>query len=189
MIRIKTVALVIPFFIVMIIMVIQYYRNRRNVDPVNNGLVLINFIFITYVFLVIGVLYFPLYVNYNDPFTVLPRFNLVPILPILEEINYRDMRLTTTILLQVFANLALFIPLSAYLAYLRADSNRRNMIILIAVSLSAEIAQLALTLVCRFCDRVFDVNDILLNLSGSLLAYRWFSSLMIKKKPNGQVKD
>ena len=76
--------------------------------------------------------------------------------------------------MQVFGNLVLFLPFGYFLPLLfsRFSGFRRAMTTLLALVLTVEIGQLLLSvLVYGYTYKSFDVDDILLNLTGALAGY------------------
>jgi glycopeptide antibiotics resistance protein len=75
-----------------------------------------------------------------------------------------------SIIYSVLGNFFAFVPLSLYLAF-RTNKKSRDLLILFAAGIGAEVIQLILVYVTRNASRVADIDDIILNLSGGLVAY------------------
>lgn len=162
--------LCLPFLALMWLVVIWHARQRG--DSINwLRLVLISvfFLYLAEVFwntLSLDIFIMPLQLRGN--------INLVPIVGIIKMATSMIQSANPWSFINLFGNMALFIPFGLFLPLLFPNADAAWKIILsgLCLSLSIEIWQL-------FLPRASDVDDLILNISGTLVGYLLF--LLIKR--------
>lgn len=108
----------------------------------------------------------------DDLSTIQGTYNLVPFKEM-----FRYTFMSRLFIKNVLGNLFMFIPLGFYASYiLKIHKARYALLFVTIVSLTIELTQLSI-------GRVFDIDDILLNIAGGLLGYYYYQTLhQIKAK-------
>jgi glycopeptide antibiotics resistance protein len=168
MIQIRGEILFIPLLLVFALVIGKHIKNIKS-EKAMKALIM-NLSFVIYILGAINILYFPVIINYGEPITRSASFVIIPILPILESFsNISDNQLFVNII-YLTANFLLFFPLSLYLTLRRPSEFRKNLIVVISISASAEILQLFIILITRYYNRIIDINDLMLNAIGAALS-------------------
>ena len=99
-----------------------------------------------------------------------PRYNLKPFKEILRFWNRRNIVGTRSMLLNIFGNVVMFMPLGMFVCAVPKKAN-----ILICIIISAFFSLLIETI--QFCFQLgcFDVDDLILNTTGGVLGYILFA--------------
>jgi len=129
----------------------------------------VDILFLSYLFVVVGALFFPLGINTTGEWMPDLHVNLVPVVNTLKsyEVSIRVGMLDWIVPL-LLGNLLIFVPLSFYLAFRFPGKERRSFAIVLAVSVGAEILQFLLIFVTRVDRRVTDIDDLILNAIGGI---------------------
>ena len=169
---IKHMAFYAEFLLFPFIFTIVVYLCVRILAYKNRTLqyLLIDILFILYVFIAINLLYFPLYIDFNNTAIVSFHMNLIPFK------NIIDSKGSFGTFSYTIGNMLLFVPLAFYQSVRFSQKPKRGLIILIIASVSGELLQILLMYITRTNYRVFDIDDLILNTLGSIIA--WF---VIKK--------
>ena len=89
--------------------------------------------------------------------------------------------LSSNIILHIISymigNFLLFVPLAFYLLVRFPRKSKKRLVLLIAISMCAEIVQLLLVLVTGNVSRVIDITDLILNVCGCLFSWHIFVKL------------
>ncbi|MHB1454755.1 MAG: VanZ family protein [Saccharofermentanales bacterium] len=152
----------IPFLITVIIyslVRVFLYKNKTR------RYLLIDLLFIIYLFLVFKSLYFPIVINFSRNPEALYHMNLIPFKSIFSStVSFGSVAVT-------LGNLLLFVPLSIYLTLRFPRNPAFGFTITFFVSMTAELMQFLLMLVTKSNNRVIDIDDLMLNLLGSVIAW------------------
>jgi len=166
--------LVFPLLITLIYYNIRIHNNKIK-TPKN--IILIDVIFIIYCYLLIGQLYFPIEIYYSGENIFRIKYNLTTFAYVFELIGGElSAGALVSILSTVLGNFFAFFPLGLYLSF-RSNRKCRDLVFLLVAGIGAEVIQVVLVLITRNADRIADIDDIILNLSGGLIAY--YSSVKI----------
>ena len=176
MLQLNQQALIIPLVIVLVIYLIRLNRKSTSSRPDSKSFIL-DILFISYCFLVIGMLYFPLVINYNDEIPQTMSINFIPFWPMIRSMIISPAKDILYMAAYTSANALLFVALSGYL------------VIVILASFSAEIVQFLLIKACRYYDRIIDIDDLLLNGIGGILSFLWFNKMSKKKAKPSEMAD
>ncbi len=184
MIGIDTGALIIPFMITLII----YWAARFfSGGTSRRRFFLLDIVFIAYVHLVIGLLYFPLEIDVKPIRDLNFHLNLIPLRSIQTAVkdaissgSYRHM------IQNVLGNLMLFVPLSLYLAVRFPQRVRKCLIMIVLIATGAEIFQFLLIILTRSDHRVIDIDDLMLNVIGGIVSWFMARSYLVSRKQNPQ---
>lgn len=98
-------------------------------------------------------------------------FQLSPLTSILFYLQNLDV---PVYVIQLFGNLVLLLPFAIYLNIKKQRSLMFNIITPIIISLSIETIQLLIDFITQFPNKIFDVDDLLLNVAGFLIG-AWLS--------------
>ncbi|NLZ49173.1 MAG: VanZ family protein [Clostridiales bacterium] len=124
-----------------------------------------------YIVRFVGVVFFPIIWDIPDP-NFNPDICLVPFKTMILMWN-QGLR---AFAIQIIGNIALFFPLGFLLPALfkKVSSFKKIFTIASITSLLVELIQLAMILIVKFNLKTFDVNDIILNITGALLGYGFY---------------
>ncbi len=166
MISIPRIFLVFPFLLALAAYFLAR-RSRRMRRPAWHTPV--DGLFLAYASFVVALLYFPLVVNYDQPWVPHFRMNLTPFVTTyhsyLVSVRYG---LLDWIVPLLFGNLLIFVPLAFYLAFRFPDKAKRSFLQVLAISAGAEVLQFLLDFLTRSDRRVTDIDDLILNALGGI---------------------
>ncbi len=182
MIEFDPIFLVFPFAAVLVIfLIVIIVRNTQRVWRH----ILLDLFLIPYIFFVISLLYFPLIVVLNREAAIAPRMNLIPFISIFNDLAIaQSNRDILRVLFMVTGNLLIFAPLPVYMILRFPNDRRRSFWTVLIISVSAEILQLVLVFVSYDNSRIFDIDDLILNVIGGLSS--WFLIYGRKQKAKTQ---
>lgn len=133
-------------------------------------------IFIFYLICLLSITLLPITIYYtNQPFKIIPTFNLIPIKGLF---NLTSINL---FMMNTLGNLILFVPFVIFINILNQKkiSLLKNLIIVLMFSLSIELFQY-LEMYFQVAIRMVDINDIILNVLGGGIGYYIYISLFKK---------
>lgn len=119
-------------------------------------------------------LFFYAYGDYYRSYSALPEYNLIPFKTIISLIvDYRHYKLDAWIY-NLFGNIAAFMPLGILVPIVLSTKRRFRSTVIFSLTFlaAAETAQLV------FRVGVFDVDDIMLNMTGVMLGYMIYKLLL-----------
>ncbi len=163
--------LVVPLFLAL---VIYFFIRIFLLKNKSKSFVIIDLAFILYCFLVINSLYFPLEIYYNSNCVELKdiHFNLMPFVNTYKSlVATANSGLSLTSLIYIIGNLFVFVPLSLFLLLRFPERKYLNTLIIISISLFAEIFQLILIFITKDSHRIIDIDDLLLNFIGATTSW------------------
>ncbi|WP_163655467.1 VanZ family protein [Listeria sp. PSOL-1] len=158
----------VPLYIIcaVIFLIVKYFKRQEG--PAKKKW--IDLIFIAYWLGLIAVTFFPMRIVISD--TIVSQFPLqaylqmVPFATIngyLLDINFHSM-------VQLFGNIIMLMPLAIYLNVFKKWSLKRNILFAFSFSLGIECVQIVLNLLTRWPNKVADIDDIICNVAGYMIA-------------------
>lgn len=156
--------------VILIVFSIIKKRNKLRVG--------IDVAFITYCTCVVVIILFPLVINFDTPFNLSSiSISWVPFRDVYDFfVSDKSLRGFSYVIHNVIGNFLLFVPLSAYLSWTRPQKVKQNLLLALCISGSAEILQLAVTILGKVQTRAIDSTDFILNICGA-----WISLLIFRK--------
>lgn len=135
--------------------------------------------FLFYILSLIKVVFFPiLYLYENDmTFTLDYYYQLMPFATIIKAVAFGNW-------IQIIGNVALLLPLPIFILLLSGKSMgiKKTFLISLAVSLSIEIIQFVINLLTKEPNKVADVDDLILNVTGALIGWVLMRCLLSMNK-------
>ena len=173
--------LLVPFIITIVLYLLlrRYKYKTKTYD-----MIFIDIVFIAYCFVVIALVYFPLEIHQETATWQQVRFNLVPLLNPIKSIEVA-LRVGSSIVPDIaylIGNLLLFVPLSLYLMIRFPDRPKRNILLIVSISLGAEFVQLILVLLTGNLNRIINIDDLIMNFSGALLAWILAKKILLNRR-------
>lgn len=168
--------IVLPALIAGIVLIILSIVKKRRGLRVG-----LDAVFIAYCACVIGILYFPLTINSDEPFVM--SSIIIDWIPFRGVYRYfvqdNSLRGFIEVVYNTVGNLFLFVPLSAYLTWTRSDKFRQNLLIVAFTGGFAEILQLIIIVIARAPIRTIDITDLILNCCGACISLLIFRKILI----------
>lgn len=146
----------------------------------------LDLLFVIYCVIMFGIIYLPLTINYSKEPQPALYYNYIPFINSFRSIFQTRSGLSFHSALVTCANFAIFIPMSAYLVVRHGNRYKRNLILIVSISICAEIVQLLLIPIVGYQDHVIDIDDIILNFAGAVVAFFIFNR--IGSKRNGPYR-
>lgn len=155
--------------------------------------------FVLYIFSVISVTLLPIYLSLfqsSSPEFIFERINVIPFSTLFEYLNdgfFSFSYFCRSILLNLLGNLILLFPLSIFLGLLwrRFTKFKTNLLTCLIVSIGIEVIQSIEIFLGIGVGRICDIDDIIMNVCGSGLAFvifRFLSRIIIKYVPNLSIR-
>jgi len=168
----RSVAIIFGLLALIILIVFSIVRKR---NKLRTG---IDVAFIAYSTCVVVIILFPLGINFDGLYRQSSiRINWVPFRDVYDVFSYdKSLQDFASVIYNVVGNLLLFVPLSAYLTWTRPQKFKQNLLLALCISGSAEILQLAVTILGKVQTRTIDSTDLILNIGGA-----WISLLIFRK--------
>ncbi|HCJ4505845.1 TPA: VanZ family protein, partial [Listeria innocua] len=88
-------------------------------------------------------------------------------------------------MIQFLGNVVLLVPFAIYINRFKNISVLKNIVLALGISLIIEISQGILNLITQYPNNITDIDDVILNVSGYVLAWLIFSSF---KSDNNRPK-
>lgn len=176
--------LVVPFVLSLLIYLCfrLFFRKRKCKEYF-----FVDITFILYCFLVINFLYFPLEIYYSSDYCFQLDKIHINLIPFINTFNIfvanTGKGLLVNSCIYIVGNLLIFVPLALFLRYRFPKNNRLNFIIILSISIFAEVFQLILILLTKNYHRVIDIDDLLLNVIGAVLTWLIFRKYQFRKSP------
>jgi glycopeptide antibiotics resistance protein len=166
MIRLAQRLVLVPFLLATINYITRSVKSKR----FEKKIWLFDLSFILYCSALVALLFFPLTINLDGEYTPPLYYNIIPLYHTIKSIFISSRSVIYNIFL-TSVNLFLFVPLAAYLVVRFPKMQKRNLVIIVAASCSAEFVQLALIPLVGYQDRVIDIDDLILNGVGGVLSF------------------
>lgn len=164
--------LIFPLLISVIIYVIFRVKSKKKLTQ---NYYIYDIIFILYCHVLIGVLYFPIEIYTHEKMTYVP----INIIPFKDLVAFFSGSFTGShvirMIIYFLGNLLMFVPFSFYLTIRFPEKEKRRFILLVSVSVCAEILQFVFILLTNNVFRIADITDLILNVSGAVLSWILFS--------------
>lgn len=165
--------LIFPLIIAFIIITVRYFKNRVSIARL-----ICLYGFTIYVHVLIGVTIFPISIDFYDNqlfHNIGDRINLIPFIESIKIPENSEIRglYISTLIKNFIGNIILFIPMGFLLPLLRRHINKLIKAIHYGacISLIIETTQIVIHLFLSSYNKVFDINDIILNTIGMMLGY------------------
>lgn len=166
------------YLIISAIIILKKYKMDIKISWIRE---VVKFIFVLYVFLLLGVTLFPISIGFkHSPNYLRLPINLIPFKDVVEEIGkigttYRgDVAFHVNLILRnVGENLILLLPLGVISPIIWKQFTRIKRVIIqgLMVSVCIELLQLIEILSGRVLARAVDIDDVILNVSGVIIGY------------------
>jgi len=170
----KPIVFVFAIFVAVAVIVFSIIRKRNRLR------VGLDVAFIAYCACVIAILYFPLTINSDEPFTMSSIIiKWIPFKGVYEYfVRDNSLRGLKEVVYSVMGNLLLFTPLSAYLTWTRFEKYKQNLWITVCISGVAEILQLIIIVLAKVQTRTIDSTDVILNCCGAFISLLIFHKIL-----------
>lgn len=174
----------LPFFLVLLVLAfaiyffIDFILKKKRKTKIEY---LINYSFIFYLLCLIKFVFFPIFIYDHPELRIqFPYVQLIPFKTIIESIKHQNY-------VQIWGNIILFMPLSVYFTILnkRAKFFWYSLICGFAITFTIESIQLLIDYVTHYSNKVFDVDDLILNTIGFVLGWLLVKRLAKKLNENG----
>ncbi|MEN8649000.1 VanZ family protein [Bacillus cereus group sp. BceL062] len=166
-----TLDLHIPTILFFIILgcVILYINDRKKNNKFPFIISLYRYSFVIYAIFLIKYVFFPIHILFNSTIesTIDMYYQLIPFKSISKEI------FVTNNWIQIIGNVLLLFPLGVYLGLLNKKAINLKYVLkmIILTTITIEIIQFIIDLLTGFPNRLFDVDDIILNVFGGLIGW------------------
>lgn len=163
-----TLDLHLNIFVIMYFIIIGIYSfiSRKKLKTMSTKLIILRYLFIFYILSVIKLTILPITISF-EKIMVYPSYSIYQIIPfktIVQVIKYNTWKV------QLIGNILLLYPLPIFMGLLNCKKN--NIFIKsILVSVFIEITQLLINLITKCPNKIFDVDDLILNIIGIGLGY------------------
>lgn len=168
----------IGVYLLMLLIYVSWKRlvKKEGLDK-RNFIIVAGFLF--YILSLIKVVFFPiLYLYENDmTFTLDYYYQLIPFATIIKVAAFGNW-------IQIIGNVALLLPLPIFILLLsrKPIGIKKTFLISLAVSLSIEIIQFVINLLTKEPNKVADVDDLILNVTGALIGWVLMRCLLSMNK-------
>jgi glycopeptide antibiotics resistance protein len=154
-------------------------KNRRDILST-----LLIYSVIVYILCLIKVVFFPIY-TFKDTsdIKISMFFQVIPFKSIIPSLKYHNW-------IQVIGNMALLFPVGVYLKILskRVQSLKKVLVVSLLLTLSIECIQLIIDFITHYPNKVFDIDDIILNVIGCIAGWKVAENLLPHlKKDNPSI--
>ncbi|MDT0110763.1 VanZ family protein [Listeria booriae] len=157
------VALVLLYMIMLVVLFIISKIRKKRVISID---FFIQASFILYLMMLAKYTLLPIRLFADADISAATYFQLTPLTSILFYLQNLDVPVYG---IQLFGNLILLLPFAIYLNIKKQRSLMFNIITPIIISLSIETLQLLIDFITQFPNKIFDVDDLLLNVAGFLI--------------------
>lgn len=171
---------VMPYILGIVILMVLIFIRKQNTSFAKVCVVLLGMYFL----ILLNKTIFPIFIsgNFVEIMRDSPDKRYIELLPLFITLRYDQ---SFSYYLPIIFNILLTIPLGFILSCLMPNQLKKILFLSFLVTLSIETLQLVISLILRYPHRIFDINDILLNMLGAFLGYYLYiliAKVLIKNK-------
>ncbi|EQC1983969.1 VanZ family protein [Listeria innocua] len=176
-----TIPLSIPMTILFVVVFELVYLGFKkfNISKSTLG----TYMFVAYLAILTEVVLLPF--NLTTAGETYPLEAYLQIIPFQTILFYLKNILNLHLMIQFLGNVVLLVPFAIYINRFKNISVLKNIVLALGISLIIEISQGILNLITQYPNNVTDIDDVILNVSGYVLAWLIFSSF---KSDNNRSK-